>query len=210
VFRPDFTNKVNMAEAYARAKSGVARRQQAEKLENTKVLSAFSRYLLLAADEFEKGLRKYRRAALRAPTSKKTIAFREVLLVEQMQRMLRSCQAILAFEDLRFRMVTRTSKIKKNQLLDRMSEIIEQELRRTEASQEAARRDSRLGYQMEADYVYTPSVLEEKVQLLRVILDDQIPAAREVESFSKTPPIPPMGEMGLWKNKAGSNGPDFR
>jgi hypothetical protein len=43
---------------------------------------------------------------------------------------------------------------------------------------ETARRDSRLGYQWETDYIYTPEVIEEKLKLLRLTLDHQIPASR--------------------------------
>jgi hypothetical protein len=52
----------------------------------------------------ETGLRSYRQAALNAPAAKRKSAFREVLLAEQLQRMMRSDQAILEFEDLRLRL----------------------------------------------------------------------------------------------------------
>jgi len=60
-----------------------------------------------------------------------------------------------------------------------MSAILKDEMARTRASLETQRRDSRLGYEWEQDYFYTPYVLEEKLKLLRVTLDQQIPAYRQ-------------------------------
>lgn len=40
------------------------------------------------------------------------------------------------------------------------------------------RRDSRLGYEWEQDYFYTPHVLREKLAQLRQVLDVELPAAR--------------------------------
>lgn len=88
---PDFTNKVNAAERYVRPFS----------------LPVFQKYLRLAAEEMEKGLKDYRRAALAAPLGKQPGAFREVLLAEQLQRMMRSEHALLEFEDLRLRIETK-------------------------------------------------------------------------------------------------------
>ena len=88
ILEPDFSNKVNVAERYA----------------NPFSLPVFNKYLLLAADDMEKGLQSYRRAALSAPAAKRRSAFREVLLAEQIQRMMRSDEAVLEFEDLRYRL----------------------------------------------------------------------------------------------------------
>jgi hypothetical protein len=63
-------------------------------------------------------------------------------------------------------------------MLDRMAEILEHEITRTRASLETARRDSRLGYEWENDYMYWPGVLEKKLELLQVTLSEQIPAYR--------------------------------
>jgi len=138
-------------------------------------LPVFNKYVLLAADEFERGLKLYRQAALSAPEAKQKTALKEVLIVEQMQRMLRSLHAILEFEDLRFRLMKTDGKDKAKPLLDRMSEILSAEIERTEASLETARLDSRLGYESEMDYVYNPFILKEKLQVLRETLDEQIP-----------------------------------
>ncbi len=160
---PDFTNQVNVAARYARPFS----------------LPVFNKYLLLAADEMEAGLRSYRQAALSAPPAKKAGAYREVLLAEQLQRMMRSDQAILEFEDLRFNLDKTSGRAARARMLDRMSAILKDEIARTRASLETQRRDSRLGYEWEQDYFYTPYVLEEKLKLLRVTLVQQIPAYRQ-------------------------------
>jgi hypothetical protein len=160
---PDFTNKVNVAERYARPFT----------------LPVFQKYLLLAADEMEKGLIHYRAAALKAPESKRKNAFREVLLAEQIQRMIRSENAVLEFEDLRFRLAGTATAAEKGRMLNRMVDVLKEEIARAELSYETARRDSRLGYEWEQDYVYTPDVIQEKLALLRDILTRQIPAYRE-------------------------------
>jgi hypothetical protein len=56
-----------------------------------------------------------------------------------------------------------------------ISEILSSEIGRTEASLETARLDSHLGYECEMDYVYTPFILKEKLQVLHETLDQQIP-----------------------------------
>lgn len=158
---PDFTNQMNAAERYVRPFT----------------LAVFNKYLLLAADEMEAGLESYRQAALRSPDSKRKGALREVLLAEQIQRMMRSEAAILEFEDIRFHLKTSDGSERKR-MLDRMAAILRDEIARTEASLEAARRDSRLGYEWEQDYIYTPYVLEQKLALLRETLQRQLPAYR--------------------------------
>ena len=161
---PDFSNESNVAERYARPFS----------------LAVFNKYLLLGADEMERGLESYRRAALQAPPSKQYGAFREVLLAEQLQRMMRSDQAVLEFEDLRFRLSKAGDRSEQSRMLDRMVSILREEIPRTEASREAALRDSRLGYEWEQDYFYSPYTLEEKLKLLHVTLEEQIPSYRKL------------------------------
>jgi hypothetical protein len=155
---PDFTNRVNVAEQYAKPFS----------------LGVFEKYLLLSAGEMEKGLESYRRAALNAPYSKRLNVFREVLLAEQIERMLRSNEAVLEFEDLRFHLAKTTDPSERLRMLDRMTVILKEEIPRTQAALETARRDSRLGYEWEQDYMYWPEVLEKKLQLLQVTLNEQI------------------------------------
>ncbi len=160
---PDFSHRVNRAERYAQPFS----------------LPVFTKYLTLAADEMEKGLESYRRAALRAPALKKRGVFRKVLLAEQLQRMMRSNRAVLEFEDLRFRLTKAASRSEQTRLLKAMTTILKDEICRTEDSLETARRDSRLGYEWEQDYIYTPHTIEEKLELLRLTLNKQIPAYRK-------------------------------
>jgi len=176
VFYPDFSNRTNKAERYAQSWSGII--APAGNAETASVLPVFNKYLLLAADQLEEGLRSYRKAALQAPKSKQAGAMKEVQVAEQMQRMLRSNEAILEFEDLRFALSKVSEPEKKKPILDRMSELLRQEIQRTEGSLVAAQRDSRLGYEFEQDYVYTPYVLEEKLRLLRKTLEEQFPAYR--------------------------------
>jgi hypothetical protein len=178
VFYPDFTNKVNRAEQYARSASGIGRELTASQQE-VQILPIFTKYLLGAADELEAGLKLYREAALKSPESKRERAFREVIVAEQIQRMLRSNQAVLEFEDLRLQMAAEPDKSKADSILTRMESIVRDEITRTEFSLIAAKRDSRLGFQYEQDYVYTPYSLEEKLALLRETLEKQLPAYRE-------------------------------
>jgi hypothetical protein len=162
ILYPDFTNKTNVAERYAKPFT----------------LTVFQKYLLLAADEMEKGLALYRAAALEGPEGKRKEAFREVLLAEQIQRMMRSENAVLEFEDLRFRLSTAADAPEKLRLLNRMAAVLNEEIVRAEASYETARRDSRLGYEWEQDYIYTPDIIREKITLLKDIASRQIPSYR--------------------------------
>ena len=65
------------------------------------------------------------------------------------------------------------------QSIESMSRILKDEIARTIDSLETARRDSRLGYEWEQDYIYTPDTIEEKLKLLRATLNEQIPAFRK-------------------------------
>jgi len=178
-FIPDFSGRENMAERYARQRTGVMRMAKPGQLEGVSVLPVFQKLTLEVADALEAGLVSYRQAALQAPESKRQGAFREVLLVEQMQRTLRSSHAILAFEDLRFRLAQNESdQTELKRLVDQMLRILKEEISRTEESLETARRDSRIGYELEMDYVYGPHVLEEKLEVLRRAMDREIPAYR--------------------------------
>ncbi|HEY5315884.1 MAG TPA: hypothetical protein VIK18_25365 [Pirellulales bacterium] len=178
VFYPDFNSHGDMAESYARARSGVMATGDGQGGKPAPLLPVFNKYLLLAADRFEAGLASYRRAALAAPPAKQATAFKEVLLVEQMQRMLRSTQAILEFEHARLQLSRSQDEQEKKRLLDRMSVVLAEERARTQLALDTARRDSRLGYECEQDYVYTPYVLHEKLLLLDETLGEQIPAYR--------------------------------
>jgi hypothetical protein len=126
----------------------------------------------------EEGLKLYREAALASPEAKRAQAVREVIVAEQMQRMMQSDHAILQFEDLRFQLAKEQSSAKRKTILDTMEKIAQDELARTELSLLAVTRDSRLGFQFEQDYVYTPYSLQEKINVLKDTLNKQIPAAR--------------------------------
>lgn len=160
---PDFSDKTNVAEQYAKPFT----------------LSVFEKYLGLAADEMASGLQSYRRAALNAPASKRPNAYREVLLAEQIERMFRSNDAVLEFEDLRFHLATAKDLADRARMLGRMTEILQQEMVRTQASLETSRRDSRLGYEWEQDYFYWPEVLARKLAMLKTTLNEEIPAYRQ-------------------------------
>lgn len=171
VFVPDFENKANRAEHYARFVSGV------ETNRDRPFLPVFLKYLRLAADKMEAGMRLYRAAALASPASKRRAAVREVVVAEQLQRMLESDHAILEFEDLRLKHAAEKDARKANALLGRMEAILRGEIERTERSLLAATRDSRLGFQQETDYVYTPYSLGEKLKSMRETLEKELPAA---------------------------------
>lgn len=172
VFFPDFTNQTNTAELYARGATGVVVGPE------TKVLPVFLKYLRQASDKMEEGLRLYRAAAMESPESKRQHAVREVVVAEQLHRMMQSDAAILEFEDLRLQLAAEQDAQKASALLDRMESILREEIARTELSLLAATRDSRLGFQFEQDYVYTPYSLREKLEVLRETLDKQLPARR--------------------------------
>jgi hypothetical protein len=59
-----------------------------------------------------------------------------------------------------------------------METILRQEIVRTELSLLAASRDSRLGFQLEQDYVYTPYSLREKLGSLHETLEKHLPEYR--------------------------------
>ena len=171
VFCPDFSNRTNRAEEYARGVSGV------DVSAGTAVLPVFLEALRLASEQMELGLRLYRAAALESPPAKRQRAVREVLIAEQVQRLLQSDAAILEFEDLRLQQTAAAGPLALA-LLDRMEAILHQELKRTQLALQAATHDSRLGFQLEQDYVYTPYSLREKLAILRETLKQQLPAAR--------------------------------
>jgi hypothetical protein len=172
VFCPDFSNRTNRAEQYARSVSGV------EVGPETPVLPVFLKYLRHAAALMEKGLKLYRAAALASPPAKRERALREVIVAEQIQRMLESNATILEFEDTRMQWVTATEAQEAGALLDRLERLLRQEVRRTKLALLAASRDSRLGFQFEQDYVYTPYSLRQKLRVLQETLKEQLPAAR--------------------------------
>lgn len=181
VFYPDFTNQVNMAENYARGATGV------EAGPETKLLPLFLKYLGRASDQMEAGLKLYRAAALQSPESKRQQAVREVVVAEQIQRMMQSDCAILEFEDLRLQLEAEVDSKKATGMLDRMETILREEIERTELSLLAASRDSRLGFQFEQDYVYTPYSLQEKLESLHETLEQQLPRRREDLSQASAP-----------------------
>jgi hypothetical protein len=168
IFYPDFTNKTNKAEIYARNATGV------EIGKEEKILPVFLKYLRLSSDEMEKGLKLYRAAALASPESKRHRAVREVVIAENIQRMIQSDHAILEFEDLRLKLAAEKDRQEKLAILDRMKTIVREEIARTELSLVATERDSRLGFQAEQDYTYTPYSLREKLESLHETLEIQL------------------------------------
>ncbi len=179
VFVPDFTNQSNLAESYARSVSGV------EVGGEVKVLPTFLKYLRLTIEKYEEGLEHYRAAALAAPESKRRSALREVIVAEQIQRMLMSNHAILEFEDLRLQLVPKTDRQNVEVMLARMESILREEIARTELSLLAVSHDSRLGFQFETDYVFTPYSLREKLESLRETLDVHLAEYRQQRGVTK-------------------------
>jgi hypothetical protein len=169
IFWPDFSNRHNAAQSYIGFFS----------------IPVFQKYLALAADRMEQGLQSYREAALRAPAAKRKQAFREVQLAEQLQRMMRSEHAIIEFEGLRLALAGATDTASRRALLARMTALLREERERTTSSWETARRDSRLGYEWEQDYIYNPDTIEEKLRLIDDTLNRQIPAYRQLHDLEK-------------------------
>jgi hypothetical protein len=167
LFEPDFTNQRNAAAEYT----------------SPLTLPVFQKYLKLAADELEQGLQSYRQAALRAPAARRTTALREVLLAEQLQRMMRSEHAVIEFETMRVALAGLTGVADRRALLDQMVALLKEESQRTKSSWKAARRDSRLGYEPEQDYLYTPEQLDEKFKLIDRTLHHEIPEYRRINGL---------------------------
>jgi hypothetical protein len=163
IFWPDFSNRDNAAQGYI----------------GFFTIPVFQKYLKLSADRMEQGLQSYRQAALHAPPAKQKLAFREVLLAEQLQRMMRSEHAIIEFEGMRLALAKTSVAAEKRDLLQSMTTLLRAERERTVSSRETARRDSRLGYEWEQDYIYTPDTIAEKLKLLDDTLDCQIPSYRQ-------------------------------
>ena len=130
----------------------------------TKILPVFLKYLKKAIDEMEQGLILYRAAAVNSPETKQQQAVREVIVAEQLQRMMQSDYAILEFENLRFHLAREQDKNTFEKNLDRIGKILKDEIARTELSLLAATRDSRLGFQFEQDYVYTSLFFKRKIK----------------------------------------------
>ena len=177
VFYPDFTNQTNKAEQYARSATGVQVKNE------TKVLPVFLKYMKLSIDQMEEGLKLYRTAAYSSPNSKREQAVREVVIAEQLQRMMQSDYAILEFEDLRLQFEKGQDRLKTITILDQMERIVYDEIARTELSLIAATHDSRLGFQFEQDYVYTPYSLREKLVILKETLNTQLKMARSGSQY---------------------------
>jgi len=93
--------------------------------------------------------------------------------------MMRSEHAIIEFEGMRLALAKASVAADRRDLLQAMTELLHEERERTVSSREAARRDSRLGYEWEQDYIYTPDTIEEKLKLIDDTLDRQIPAYRQ-------------------------------
>ena len=70
------------------------------------------------------------------------------------------------------------------EMLDRMETLLKEEIARTEFALIAAKHDSRLGFQFEQDYVYTPYSLSEKLESLYETLEQQVPTRRAVVAES--------------------------
>ena len=91
---------------------------------------------------------------------------------------MRSDDAVLEFEDMRFHLAKTSTNKDKIALLDKMETLAKEELARTRDSLETARRDSRLGYEWERDYIYSPYTIEQKIKQLRQTIDHEIPDFR--------------------------------
>jgi len=136
----------------------------------------------------EEGLVLYRAAAINSPERKRKEAVKEVVVAEQLQRMMQSDHAILEFETLRLQLVWEKDKEAFENILYRMENILKDEIKRTELSLLAATKDSRLGFQSEQDYVYTPYSLTEKLKIMTETLNHQLPSARKNGYSSKSLP----------------------
>ena len=99
-------------------------------------------------------------------------------MAEQLERMLMSEHALLEFENLRTRLATGKERGNEKEALDRMEAILREEITRTQLSLLATTRDSRVGFQFECDYVFTPYSLREKLESLNETLEVHLPEWR--------------------------------
>jgi hypothetical protein len=167
---PDFSNRQNMAETYVKSYLAYFEKKAGEQGFS---LKTFLKYLELAADKIEAGLKLYRQAARQSPDSIQKRAIKHVLIAEQIKNLLLSEVAILEFEDCRFKL---HQNIQANKhLLERMKWILKEELQRTSEFSAIVKKDSRMGYEWEADYFYTPYVIQQKIDLLNDTVKRQIP-----------------------------------
>ena len=108
-----------------------------------------------------------------------------MIIAEQVHRMLLSDHAILEFEDLRLKQATEQDPQKAGAFLDRMDNILRDEIDRTKLSLLAATRDSRLGFQFETDYVFTPYSLKQKLESLHETLGNHLAQRRKTIGIQK-------------------------
>ena len=59
-----------------------------------------------------------------------------------------------------------------------MEALLRDEIARVEKALVAVTHDSRIGFQFECDYVYSPYSLREKLEVLHETLEQQLPAYR--------------------------------
>jgi hypothetical protein len=59
-----------------------------------------------------------------------------------------------------------------------MEALAKEELARTQHSLETAKRDSRLGYEWDEDYIYRPFTIEQKIKHLEQVISQEIPEYR--------------------------------
>lgn len=79
----------------------------------------------------------------------------------------------------RFRLAQANDNASHPLILDRMIAILKEEIPRTEEALAAAERDSRLGWEWEMDYMYSPYSIRKKLEVLHKVLREQIPAYQE-------------------------------
>lgn len=100
-------------------------------LETCKTDADLKRWSEAAHLKMSEGLRLYRAAALSSPAPKRDCALREVLMAEQIRRMLQSDHAILEFEDLRLQQAAEKDRQKTATILDRKETVLREEIART-------------------------------------------------------------------------------
>jgi len=170
---PDFSNNHNIAEIYCKSYMEYFEQGRSGPGEKGFSLKTFLKYLQKAADKMEAGLIIYRAAAEKSPESKCTKAIKHVLIAEQIRNLLLSDMTILEFEDIRFKLFQNPTA--NRQLIDRAYALLKDELVRVSDFMAIIKKDSRMGFESEADYFYTPYILQEKIALLNDIINRQIP-----------------------------------
>ncbi len=128
------------------------------------------------SDSWETGLRLMESVGLKYTSDKERML--DIGVAKAIGIQLRSGYNILLFYQLREKMFRMEGKGRLS-LLDELKRIVEEEMRQSGILAELCKKDSRLGFHPEAEgYKYYPEKLQSRIDQLKRVLTDEIPAIR--------------------------------